>query len=87
MSVQIDSSREQLIGKSRLSVQEMTQLIAATVAELPSVKGVAVDDGEIAVDLVTGKRIEIATVPVAHQMNQSIATRQQALADLVKRCA
>ena len=88
MPAQVEFSRDHLIGKSRLSVAEMTQLIAATVAELPTVKAVAVEeDGEIAVDLVTGKRIELATFPVAHQLNESIASRRTILDDLVKRCA
>lgn len=80
---------DELIGKARLSVAEMTNLIAAMVSDLPSVRSVAVDDGggEISVDLVTGKRIGIAALPVARAMNESMNSRLQALDDLFKRCA
>ena len=80
---------DELIGKARLSVPEMTSLIAAMVSDLPTVRAVAVDDdgGEISVDLVTGKRIGIAAIPVAHAMNESMNSRLQALDDLFKRCA
>ncbi len=79
----------ELLGKARLSVHEMTDLIAAMVSDLPTVKSVAVDgeDGEISVALVTGKRIGIAAIPVAHVMNESMNARLQALDDLFKRCA
>lgn len=79
----------ELLGKARLSVAEMTDLIAAMVSDLPSVKAVAVDGegGEINVDLVTGKRIGIAAIPVARAMNESMNSRLQALDDLFKRCA
>ncbi|MCE1237555.1 MAG: hypothetical protein LWW93_14490 [Hyphomicrobiales bacterium] len=79
----------ELLGKARLSVHEMTDLIAAMVSDLPSVKSVAVDGqgGEISVALVTGKRIGIAAIPVAHAMNESMNSRLQALDDLFKRCA
>lgn len=80
---------DELIGKARLSVGEMTNLIAAMVADLPTVRSVAVDreGGEINVDLVTGKRIGIAAIPVAHAMNESMNSRLQALDELFKRCA
>lgn len=79
----------ELLGKARLSVCEMTDLIAAMVSDLPTVKSVAVDGagGEISVALVTGKRIGIAAIPVAHAMNESMNSRLQALDDLFKRCA
>lgn len=79
----------ELLGKARLSVHEMTDLIAAMVSDLPTVKSVAVDGegGEISVALVTGKRIGIAAIPVAHAMNESMNSRLQALDDLFKRCA
>lgn len=79
---------DELIGKARLSVAEMTKLIAAMVSDLPTVRSVAVDDedGEISVDLVTGKRIGIAAIPVAHAMNESMNSRLQALDELFKRC-
>lgn len=79
----------ELLGKARLSVHEMTDLIAAMVSDLPTVKSVAVDGdgGEISVALVTGKRIGIAAIPVAHVMNESMNSRLQALDDLFKRCA
>jgi hypothetical protein len=80
---------DELIGKARLTVAEMTNLIAAMVSDLPSVRSVAVDDdgGEISVALVTGKHIGIAAIPVAHAMNESMNSRLQALDDLFKRCA
>lgn len=79
----------ELLGKARLSVHEMTDLIAAMVSDLPTVKSVAVDGqgGEISVALTTGKRIGIAAIPVAHAMNESMNSRLQALDDLFKRCA
>ena len=79
----------ELLGKARLSVLEMTDLIAAMVSDLPTVKAVAVDEqgAEISVQLVTGKRIGIAAIPVAHVMNESMNSRLQALDDLFKRCA
>lgn len=78
----------ELLGKARLSVNEMTALIAAMVSDLPTVKSVAVDGdgGEISVALTTGKRIGIAAIPVAHAMNESMNSRLQALDDLFKRC-
>ncbi len=84
---QINSN--ELLGKARLSVREMTDLIAAMVSDLPTVRAVVADGsaGEISVDLVTGKRIEIMSIPVAHAMNESMNSRLQALDDLFKRCA
>ncbi len=78
---------DELLGKARLTVVEMTNLIASMVSDLPSVRSVAVDDDEISVDLVTGKRIGIAAIPVARAMNESMNSRLQALDDLFKRCA
>ncbi|TBW35117.1 hypothetical protein EYW49_16855 [Siculibacillus lacustris] len=79
---------EQLLSKARLTVTEMTDLIASMVSDLPTVRGVAVDGpgGEICVDLHTGKRIELAAIPVARAMNESMNSRLQALDDLFKRC-
>lgn len=79
----------ELLGKARLSISEMTDLIAAMVSDLPTVRSIAVDDqgAEISVHLVTGKRIGIAAIPVAHVMNESMNARLQALDDLFKRCA
>ena len=78
---------DELLGKARLTVVEMTNLIASMVSDLPSVRSVAVGDDEISVDLVTGKRIGIAATPVARAMNESMNSRLQALDDLFKRCA
>lgn len=89
MNVDQRVNPSELLGKARLSVPEMTDLIAAMVSDLPTVKSVAVDgeDGEISVALTTGKRIGIAAIPVAHAMNESMNSRLQALDDLFKRCA
>jgi len=89
MNVDQRVNTSELLGKARLSVHEMTDLIAAMVSDLPTVKSVAVDGegGEISVALTTGKRIGIAAIPVAHAMNESMNSRLQALDDLFKRCA
>jgi hypothetical protein len=79
---------DELLAKAKLTVGEMTELIADRVATLPTVRTVAVaDQGEIAVDLVGGQRIEVQTFPVAHAFNQSIDTRRAALDQLLQRCA
>jgi hypothetical protein len=79
---------EELLAKARLSVPEMTELIAAMVEDLPTVRRVSADGrgGEIAVDLENGKRIELGAIPVARAMNESMQSRLQALDDLFKRC-
>lgn len=89
MSVGQNVNANELLGKARLSVREMTDLIAAMVSDLPTVRSVATDasGGEISVDLKTGKRIEIMTIPVAHVMNESMNSRLLALDELFKRCA
>lgn len=89
MSAGPNINTNELLGKARLSVHEMTNLIAAMVSDLPSVRAVAVDGigGEISVDLKTGKRIELMAIPVAHAMNESMNSRLHALDELFKRCA
>ncbi len=89
MSAGQNVNANELLGKARLSVREMTDLIAAMVADLPSVRSVVADGsgGEISVDLKTGKRIELMTIPVAHAMNESMNSRLHALDELFKRCA
>lgn len=79
---------EELLSKARLSVPEMTELIAAMVEDLPTVRRVSSDGsgGEISVDLENGKRIELGAIPVARAMNESMHSRLQALDDLFKRC-
>ena len=83
------SNPTELLAKARLSVHEMTDLIAAMVRDLPTVRAVVADTtgGEICVDLKTGKRIEIMTIPVAHALNESMNSRLHALDELFKRCA
>lgn len=77
-----------LITKPRLSIAEMAQLIAETVASLPTVRSVEVVEGsEIAVDLNSGKHIEFQTTPIASQLNGSSDDRRQAIAEVLKRCA
>lgn len=77
-----------LIDKTKLTVAEMTHLIADRLSTLPTVRSVRVDEeGALAVALVGGKSIEVQTLPVARALNESIATRRQALDELVKRCA
>jgi len=79
---------EQLISKTFLSVKEMTALIAATIVKLATVASVDLaDDGELSVALTTGKVIEMQAVPMARAFNISMAARQEALKELVKRCA
>jgi hypothetical protein len=80
---------EELLSKTRLTVPEMAELIAGMVGDLPTVKRVAVDGhgGEIAVDLQSGKRIELGAIPIARQMNESMDSRLQVIDDLVRRCA
>ena len=79
---------EQLLSKTFLSVKEMTALIAATIAKLATVASVDLaDEGEICVALRTGKVIEMQAVPMARAFNISMAARQEALQELVKRCA
>ena len=89
MSAGQQINANELLGKARLSVREMTDLIASMVSDLPTVRAVAADGtaGEISVDLASGKRIEIMSIPVAHAMNESMNSRLQALDDLFKRCA
>lgn len=79
---------ESLLSKAKLSVEEMTQVIAARMAALPTVRSVSIAEvGEIAVDLMGGKRIEFQALPIARAMNGSADLRRQTLDDLVKRCA
>jgi len=79
---------EQLLSKAYLTVGEMTALIAATIAKLTTVASVDVaDEGELSVSLTTGKVIEMQAVPMARAFNISMAARQEALKELVKRCA
>jgi len=79
---------EQLLSKTYLTVSEMTALIAATIAKLTTVKSVDLaDEGELSVSLTTGKVIEMQAVPMARAFNISMAARQEALQELVKRCA
>ncbi|MEJ1158106.1 hypothetical protein [Prosthecomicrobium sp. N25] len=79
---------DELLAKSKLTVGEITEIVAERVAKLPSVRTVSVEDvGEISVDLVGGKRIEVQTLPVAHAFNESMATRRVALDQLLERCA
>jgi hypothetical protein len=79
---------EQLLSKTYLTVAEMTTLIAATVARLTTVASVDLaDEGELSVELKTGKTIEMQAVPMARAFNISLAARQEALQELVKRCA
>ncbi|TPQ48369.1 hypothetical protein C2U72_23160 [Prosthecomicrobium hirschii] len=80
--------RDALFDKAKLSVDEMTQLIADRVAVLPTVRRVTMaDEGAIAVDLVGGKQIEVQAIPVARAFNASMVERQHALDELLKRCA
>jgi hypothetical protein len=77
-----------LIAKPRLTVAEMTSLIASAVAELPSVRTVQVIEGvEIAVALASGQRIEVQTLPVAARLNASQPDREAVLAEILGRCA
>ncbi len=79
---------EQLISKAHLTVSEMTALIAATVSKLATVSSVDVADvGEVSVSLNSGKIIEMQALPMARAFNVSLAARQEALEELVKRCA
>jgi hypothetical protein len=79
---------EQLLSKTFLTIKEMTALIAATIAKLATVASVDLaDEGELSVSLTTGKVIEMQTVPMARAFNISMAARQEALQELVKRCA
>lgn len=88
MSAARPSSPADLIAKPRLTVAEMTSLIAAAVAELPSVRRVEVVDGvEVAVALVSGQRIEVQTLPVAARLNASRPDREAVLAEILGRCA
>lgn len=82
------AATDTLLAKSKLTVVEMSQLIADSLSALPNVRSVAVDeDSGIAVRLAGGQVIEFQTVPVAHAMNASLAERRLALDALVKRCA
>jgi len=88
MSSPAPQDRSFLISKPRLTIQEMAQLIASSVAGLPTVRSVEVIDGsDISVDLNCGKRIEFQTMPIASRFNASADDRRQALADVLKRCA
>ncbi len=88
MSIDQIIQGEQLISKAHLTVNEMTRLIAATIARLATVASVDLaDDGEVSVALKTGKTIEMQAVPMARAFNVSLAARQEALQELVKRCA
>ena len=79
---------EQLLSKTYLTLSEMTTLIAATIAKLTTVKSVDLaDEGELSVSLATGKVIEMQAVPMARAFNISMAARQEALQELIKRCA
>ncbi len=79
---------EQLLSKTYLTVEEMTKLIAATMARLATVKAVDVaDEGAVSVALNSGKVIEMQAVPMARAFNISMETRRNALDELVKRCA
>ena len=88
MSIDEIAQGVQLITKERLTVEEMTRLIAATVGRLPTVASVSVADvGEVSVALTTGKVIEMQAMPMARAFNASMSSRQRALDDLVKSCA
>lgn len=79
---------EQLLSKTFLTVSEMTTLIAATMARLTTVSSVDVcDEGAVSVALKGGKVIEMQALPMARAFNVSMAARQEALKELVKRCA
>lgn len=88
MSIDEMTQGAQLIAKERLTVEEMTRLIAATLGLLPTVASVNVADiGEVSVALRTGKVIEMQAMPIARAFNASMSSRRQALDDLVKGCA
>lgn len=89
MTDESGARRAQLLGKERLTVAEMIALIAEMVAEVPTVRSVAVagEDAEIAVGLNSGKHFAIAAIPIAGRMNESMASRRQALDDLIRQCA
>ncbi|MDR3373664.1 MAG: hypothetical protein P4L98_08035 [Ancalomicrobiaceae bacterium] len=88
MSISEMTHSAHLIAKERLTVEEMTRLIAATVGRLPTVASVNFADvGEVSVELTTGKVIEMQAVPMARAFNASMSSRHRALDDLVKSCA
>ncbi len=87
MTPETAARSEALLAKAKLTVDEMTQLIAYHMVGLPTVRSVAIADlGELAVDLVGGKRIEVMALPVAHAFNESFAVRRQTLDTLIQRC-
>jgi hypothetical protein len=88
MSPARPSETADLIAKPRLTVAEMTSLIAAAVAGLPSVRNVQVIEGvEVSVALTSGQRIEVQTLPVAARLNASRPDREAVLAEILGRCA
>lgn len=88
MSAARPVSRTDLIAKPRLTVGEMTELLATAVAALPSVRRVDVVDGmELSVALATGQRIEVQTLPVAARLNAPGADREAVIAEILGRCA
>ena len=88
MSAARPFGRTDLISKPRLTVGEMTALIAAAVAELPNVRRVeVVDDMELAVALASGRRIEVQTLPVAARLNASQPDREAVITEILRRCA
>ena len=88
MSPEAPARSDALFAKAKLTVDEMTQLIADRVAILPTVRAVSIAEaGAVAVDLVGGKHIEVQAMPVAHAFNASLDARARALDELVKRCA
>jgi hypothetical protein len=81
-------STDDLARPAPLTVAEMAELIAAEVSRLPTVSRVSVgDDGDVAVDLVRGMRIEVQAIPVAQALNASTASRRRTLDELMLRCA
>jgi hypothetical protein len=80
--------RPDLIAKPRLTVREMTDLLAGALATLPNVHHVEVVDGmELSVALASGQHIEVQTLPVAARLNASSAERQTVIEEIVGRCA
>lgn len=81
--------RTALLSKPNLTVREMTELLAAAVADLPSVRRVEVVDGmELNVALASGQRIEVQTLPVAKRMSKATASDREAIiAEILDRCA
>lgn len=88
MSAARPTGRSDLIAKPRLTVREMTDLLADAVAALPSVRRVDVVDGmELNVALATGQRIEVQTLPIAARLNASGVDREAVIAEVLNRCA